>query len=52
MVKVRAGTVEPVFGNLINYYGLRKINTIGGQQCSALLSQNVGNWCTSRILRD
>ena len=29
MVRVRAGTVEPVFGNLINYYGLRKINTKG-----------------------
>jgi len=31
MVRVRAGTVEPVFGNLINYYGLRKINTKGIQ---------------------
>lgn len=29
MVRVRAGTVEPVFGNLINYYGLKKINTKG-----------------------
>lgn len=29
MVRVRAGTVEPVFGNLINYYGLRKINVLG-----------------------
>ena len=29
MVRVRAGTVEPVFGNLINYYGLRKINVKG-----------------------
>jgi len=29
MMRVRQGTIEPVFGNLINYYGLRKINTIG-----------------------
>ena len=29
MVRIRAGTVEPVFGNLINYYGLRKINVKG-----------------------
>ena len=29
MVRVRAGTVEPVFGNLINYYGMRKINVKG-----------------------
>ena len=29
MVRVRAGTVEPVFGNLINYYGLRKVNVKG-----------------------
>ena len=29
MVKLRHGTIEPVFGNLINYYGLRKINTKG-----------------------
>ena len=29
MMKVRAGTVEPVFGTLINYYGLRKINVKG-----------------------
>lgn len=31
MVRVRGGTVEPVFGNLINYYGLRKINVKGKQ---------------------
>ena len=29
MVRVRCGTVEPVFGSLINYYGLRKINVKG-----------------------
>lgn len=29
MVCVSAATIEPVFGNLINYYGLRKINTKG-----------------------
>ena len=29
MVRVRGGTVEPVFGYLINYYGLRKINVKG-----------------------
>jgi transposase len=29
MVKLRAGTIEPVFGNLINYYGMRKINVKG-----------------------
>ena len=29
MVRVRGGTVEPVFGSLINYYGLRKINVKG-----------------------
>lgn len=29
MVRVRAGTVEPVFGNLINYYAMRKINVKG-----------------------
>ena len=29
MVRVRAGTVEPVFGNLINHYAMRKINVKG-----------------------
>jgi len=29
MVKLRHSTIERVFGNLINYYGLRKIPTIG-----------------------
>ena len=29
MMRIRAGTIEPVFGNLINYYGLRKINVKG-----------------------
>ena len=29
MVRERGGTVEPVFGSLINYYGLRKINVKG-----------------------
>jgi transposase len=40
MMKLRQGTVEPVFGNLINYYGLRKINTIGiqGAHKSMLMS--------------
>ena len=29
MVRIKGGTVEPVFGSLINYYGLRKINVKG-----------------------
>ena len=29
MVRLRGGTVEPVFGSLINYYGIRKINVKG-----------------------
>ena len=29
IVRLRSGTVEPVFGNLIHYYGLRKIKVIG-----------------------
>jgi hypothetical protein len=27
--RVRQGTVEPVFGNLLHHYGLRRINTKG-----------------------
>jgi hypothetical protein len=26
---VRQGTVEPVFGNLLHHYGLRRVNTKG-----------------------
>jgi len=29
MVRLRHGTIEPVFGSLINYYGMRKINVKG-----------------------
>lgn len=38
-VRVRGGKVEPVFGNLINYYGLRKINVkgkVGARKCMLL----------------
>ena len=27
MMRIRSATVEPVLGSLINYYGLRQINT-------------------------
>jgi hypothetical protein len=27
--RVRQGTVEPVFGNLLHHYGLRRVNTKG-----------------------
>jgi hypothetical protein len=27
--RVRQGTVEPVFGNLLHHYGLRRVNTRG-----------------------
>lgn len=45
MVKLRHGTIEPVFGNLINYYGLRKINTKGitGAHKCMLLSATAFN---------
>jgi hypothetical protein len=29
MKYLRQSTVEPVFGSLINYYGMRKVNTMG-----------------------
>jgi len=35
--KKRSSTVEPVFGTLINYMGLRKINTIGIEQANKVM---------------
>lgn len=29
MKRVRQSTVEPVFGSLVHYYGLNKINVLG-----------------------
>ena len=39
MVRLRGGTVEPVFGSQINYYGLRKINVkckAGAHKCKLM----------------
>jgi len=37
MKKERQSTVEPVFGTLINFMGLRKINTIGIKQANKVM---------------
>jgi len=37
MKKKRQSTVEPVFGSLTSFYGLRKINTIGIQQANKVM---------------
>jgi len=37
MKKKRQSTVEPVFGTLINFMGLRKINTIGINQANKVM---------------
>jgi transposase len=37
MKKIRLSTVEPVFGTLINFMGLRKINTIGINQANKVM---------------
>ncbi len=37
MKKIRQSTVEPVFGTLINFMGLRKINTIGIRQANKVM---------------
>jgi hypothetical protein len=37
MKKKRQCTVEPVFGNLINFMGLSKINTIGIKQANKVM---------------
>lgn len=37
MKKKRQSTVEPVFGSLTSFYGLRKINTIGIEQANKVM---------------
>lgn len=37
MKKKRQSTVEPVFGSLTNFYGLRKINTLGIKQANKVM---------------
>jgi hypothetical protein len=37
MKKKRQSTVEPVFGSLTNYYGMRKVNTIGIEQANKVM---------------
>ena len=45
----RMSTVEPVFGSLLNYYGMRKVNTIGIKQANkqmlmAATAYNLKKW--------
>jgi hypothetical protein len=37
MKKKRQSTVEPVFGSLTSFYGLRKINTLGMAQANKVM---------------
>lgn len=37
MMRIRSATVEPVLGSLINYYGLRQINTRGREAAAKVM---------------
>ncbi len=37
MKSKRQSTVEPVFGSLLNYYGMRKVNTKGIKQANKIM---------------
>jgi transposase len=55
MRKKRLSTVEPVFGTLINYMGMRKINTIGIVQANkvmllAAIAYNLKKYLNHKVL--
>jgi len=40
MMRIRQSTVEPVIGSLVNYFGMKKVNTIGLQQANKCLTMS------------
>ena len=37
LMRIRSATVEPVLGSLINYYGLRQINTMSREAAAKVM---------------
>ena len=51
MDRIRAGTVEPVFGNQINYYGLRKINVKGKTGAHKVMLMSAAAYNIRKLIR-
>lgn len=51
MKKKRQSTVEPVFGSLINYYGMRKINTRGIKQANKVMLMAATAYNLKKLLK-
>jgi len=51
MKKKRQSTVEPVFGSLTSFYGLRKINTIGIEQANKVMLLAATAYNLKKILK-
>ena len=48
---LRQSTVEPVFGTLINYGGLRKINTRGIEQANKVMLMAAGAYNLKKLMK-
>jgi len=51
MKKKRQSTVEPVFGSLINYYGMRKVNTKGIKQANKVMLMAATAYNLKKLLK-
>ena len=51
MKSKRQSTVEPVFGSLINYYGMRKVNTKGASQANKVMMMAATAYNLKKLLK-
>jgi hypothetical protein len=51
MKKKRQSTIEPVFGSLINYYGMRKVNTKGIKQADKIMLMAASAYNLKKLLK-
>ncbi len=51
MKKKRQSTVEPVFGSLTSFYGLRKINTLGIEQANKVMLLSATAYNLKKLLK-
>ncbi|WP_437919658.1 IS1182 family transposase [Sphingobacterium sp. LRF_L2] len=51
MMKIRQSTVEPVIGNLVNHYGMKKVNTIGLAQANKCLTASAAAYNLKKLMK-
>ncbi|SDC13965.1 Transposase DDE domain-containing protein [Niabella drilacis] len=51
LMKLRQGTVEPVIGRLINYLGMKKVNTKGIAQANKCMTMAATAYNLKKLLR-